>query len=68
MKETIRERIAYLEALEEVAQFIEDRIRWTMTTDEDGNEIEPTKENDMYSYNRMVALKSVLKTIEKEVK
>lgn len=76
---TIRERINYLEALEEVINFIDDRIRGELVwrTDDEGNYLrddndeiiafEPDRVTEKYSYNRWQAYKKIKAEVEKLV-
>lgn len=74
---TIRERINYLEALEEVISFLDGRIGGEMVwrTDDDGNYLrdesgeiitfEPDPVTEKYSYNKWQAYKKLKAEIEK---
>lgn len=74
---TIRERINYLEALEEVINLIDGRIRGELVwrTDEDGNYLrddndeiiafEPDPVKEKYSYDRWQAYKKIKAEVEK---
>ena len=74
---TIRERINYLEVLEEVISYLDGRIRGEMVwrTDDDGNYLrdedgeiitfEPDPVTEKYSYDRWQAYKKLKAEIEK---
>ena len=74
---TIRERINYLEALEEVINLIDGRIRGELVwrTDDDGNYLrddndeiiafEPDPVEEKYSYDRWQAYKKIKAEVEK---